>query len=253
MKLKTKHLFAVAFAGALALITHNVSAQWQTVDNYQYAAGQAAANQGLTVTPNGTLFAAGFGNNNDPDYTGHALIMASTDGGKTWSAPVDDFSYATGDSSYYNAVASDSVGNLYGAGGIDDGITYNPSAWFVRGSGDGGVSWSTLDFISDEYEYAFANSIAADGAGNIYVAGIVGDSWVVRKGTAGKNFSTVEAFRTTGWDTGALAIFVHPTAGIFAAGVGPISTKSGKTVSTVVYYGWVVRRSTDGGATLVHG
>ena len=76
---------------AIALLAQSTPAQtWQTVDDFQYSAGMSAGNYGLAVALNGTLFAGGFG----LDSSGvHGLVMASTDGGNTWSNPLDDFMY----------------------------------------------------------------------------------------------------------------------------------------------------------------
>src|SRR5437879_1249779 len=52
----------LAMAAALALFIHTTSAQtWQTVDDFQYIAGQDSSNWGLIVAPNGVLYAAGVG------------------------------------------------------------------------------------------------------------------------------------------------------------------------------------------------
>src|SRR5262249_54487207 len=111
-----------------------------------------------------------------------------------------------------------------------------------RRSADGGLTWNTVDFVPGA-----ANKIVTDTAGNVYVAGAVGaNSWAIRKGIGGTNFATVDSFAAGPY--GAQAIFVHPSAGIFAAGNAPISTNVSKS-GTSVYYGWVVRRSTNGGAT----
>jgi hypothetical protein len=247
MKLKIKHLFCAGLAGALALITHNASAQWQTVDNYQYAAGQSAGNYGLAVAPNGIVFAAG--DAIGPDGFDHALVRASADGGKTWLAPLDDFTGGPGNDAYYNAVACDAAGNIYAAGIYYDDAGLGPNHWVVRRSTDGGATWSTVDdYVSAPDAWATEpNAIAADAAGNVYVVGYYNDDsangygWIVRKGIGGSNFATVGTL-PSGWP-GATSIFVHPTAGIFVAGQSYIFV-NGHGVSA-----WIVRRSQDGGAT----
>lgn len=217
---------------------------WQTVDDFQYIAGQDSGNAGLVVAPNGTLFAAGWGF--DPTLS-HGLVMASADGGLTWSGPLDDFTNGGAFYASYNGVGCDAAGSIYAAGYYSgDG----PNHWLLRRSTDGGATWATVDDYFDGGWETAANAVAADAAGNVYVAGystagsIATPHWLIRKGVGGTNFTTVDSIPCA-WSVGAAAIRVHPTAGVFAAGVGPISTnKTGQ-----VTYGWVVRRSTDAGAT----
>src|SRR6266581_3744701 len=85
-------LLPLALCAFVALPTHASLAQnWQTVDDFQFVAGQTAANVGLAVTPSGVLFGSGYGF--DAAGVGHGLVMASGDGGSSWSAPLDDFTY----------------------------------------------------------------------------------------------------------------------------------------------------------------
>ena len=253
-----EHSARLLAAAGLVFVTQLATAQtWQTVDDFQYVAGQDANNTGLTVAPNGTLFACGWGA--DAATNSHALVMASTDGGTTWSAPLDDFSLPSVPTwgghipgPGYTAIASDLAGNLYGAGVIV-AVTNGSAGWFVRRSADGGATWNTVDLQSVGPRDTAANAIAADNAGNVYAVGAIANNWVVRKGIGGTNFATVDNFFAGGSGlSGAQAVLVHPTAGIFVGGSAPIFTnviKSGKTTSTLTYYGWVVRRSTDNGAT----
>ena len=73
---------------AISLLGASPFAQsWQTVDDFQYVAGQPAENFGLVAAPSGVLFASGFGF--DASGTSHGLVMASADSGNTWSAPIN--------------------------------------------------------------------------------------------------------------------------------------------------------------------
>ena len=120
----------LVLAAALAIFTHTAFAQtWQTVNDFQYLAGQSAANTALARMTNGTLLAAGYGY--DTARFSHALVMSSADGGVTWSAPVDDFTGSTsGDDPWYSAVGSDSAGNLYAAGIYTDQSHHRHAAVF---------------------------------------------------------------------------------------------------------------------------
>ena len=236
-------------AAALALTTCTTSAQtWQTVDDFQYAAGKTAENAALTVLPNGALLAAGDGS--DAAGVGHALVMSSTDGGLTWGSALDDFTGpVAGDDPYYLAVGSDPAGNLYAAGSYSDVNDPNATAhWLVRRSADAGLTWSTVDDVAP-YSGSWpdeVHAIAADAAGNVYLAGYMdmgsGSAWVVRKGAGGTNFTTVDSLPSSGF-IGGSGICVHPTAGILVAGQADIVLKG------VSVRAWIVRRSTNAGAT----
>jgi hypothetical protein len=237
----------LAVVGALALLAAPAYAQtWQTVDNYQYQ-GQGAGANALAVSPRGTIFAAGTGDGTDGLV--HGLITASADDGNTWSAPLDDFTYGGGYNAYYNAIASDPFDNVYGAGWCWNNTAYVPNHWFVRRGTDPGTTWATVDDFQDGgiYENSpMANGVAADQAGNVYVAGssaVYG--WIVRKGIGGLNFATVDSLA----GSSANAVFVHPTAGVFVAGGGVLGTSTTKSGTVSNISGWLVRRSTNAGAT----
>src|SRR5438093_13476270 len=123
-----------------------------------------------------------------------------------------------------------------------------PNHWIVRRTSDGGLTWTTVDDYAPGGILTQPNGIAVDAAGNVYVAGAADFAnpyydthWVIRKGIGGTNFSSVDSFPTS---SSANAVYAHPIAGIFAAGNGPIATNKFGAVAN----GWVVRRSTDGGA-----
>jgi len=220
------------------------------VDDFQYVAGQAAVNYGLAVAPNGTLFASGYGD----DSTGlaHGLVMASTDGGNTWSAPLDDYIFAPGYATLYDGgMVADATGNLYLAGETYDVVGSSvANHWVVRRSTNNGVTWSLVDDFAPGGILTQPFSLTSNSAGNMYVAGIAdfgngaGQVWTVRKGIGGTSFSTVDSFSVTGASE-ADGIYAHPTAGIFAVGSATIPGTKGYFHTTA----WIVRRSTNGGAT----
>ncbi len=240
--MKTKHLLSVGLAGTLALITQTNFAQtWQMVDDFQYVAGQAAVNFGLAVAPSGALFASGFAY--DASGVGHGLVMASADAGNTWSAPLDDFVYPGSTTRYDGGIVSDSAGNLYVAGRYYGGTASTDK--IVRRSADGGATWTTVDDFQSNNYYEFplaAGGITADAGGNVYVTEPF-SAWVVRKGAGGTNFTTVDSLSTGGGITGVEGVFAHPTAGVFSVGSAYVVVKNRSTVA------WLVRRSTNGGAT----
>jgi hypothetical protein len=226
-------LFTVS--GFLASVA---SAQtWQTVDDFQYLAGAAAENFGLAVAPSGIVYACGWAADG---MTRHGLVMATTDGGDTWSAPLDDFVYSGLATMDDGGITADSVGDLYVAGHYYG----SPQHQFVRRSTDGGCSWQTVDDVVVGTSSSFpsgARGITADTSGNVYVAGRAYNTWSIRKGTGGTSYATVDTFQPG--SSQAWAVFAHPTAGTFAVGYGTLVSKNSSSAA------WVVRRSLDGGAT----
>src|SRR5439155_6671446 len=96
-----------------------------------------------------------------------------------------------GDNPWYTAVGSDPAGNLCAAGTYYDANDPNdPNGtdhWFVRRSSNGGVAWSTVDDVAPFSGSWFnqANAVAADAAGDVYVAGYLNTTsttgaWIVR-------------------------------------------------------------------------
>ena len=247
-------LLPIVLTAALALASLSTFAQtWQTVDDFQYVAGGASLNYGLTVGPNGALFASGYAGDSAGLY--HGLVLASIDSGITWSAPLDDYLYGPDwDTLYDGGMVADAAGNLYVAG-----ETYyvgsNPNGdwanhWIVRRSTNGGSSWSLVDDFAPGSPETQSFGLATDAAGNVYVAGVanhvgVNDLvWTVRKGVGGASFTTAETFSVNG-SSQANGIYAHPTAGIFAVGSAYIpGTKGYKSTEA-----WIVRRSLNGGAT----
>jgi hypothetical protein len=242
-------LLPVTIWAAHVLLRPNALAQtWQMADDFQYASGKAAGNYGLCVAPSGTLFAAGYGL--DASGISHALVMASSDTGQTWSDPLDDFTYPGISATRYDGgIVADAAGNLYATGRAYLNHTA-ASRWFVRRSSDNGLTWTTVDDFSLGGARNEPHAIAADAAGNIYIAGLASTStasygiyeWVVRKGINGTAWSTVDDFGPN-TSSEAFGVLAHPTAGVFVAGSSIIT--SGKST----FSAWTVRSSLDGGAT----
>jgi hypothetical protein len=174
--MKTSLSARFALLGGVALLTNTASAQtWQTVDDYQYIAGESSENQGLTVAPNGVLFAAGL-----DTWWGIGLVMASSDNGATWSAPLDVFDFGGG-------IVSDSAGTLYAAyTGYPTSDSGMDMHWLVRKSSDGGASWATVeDYDPPGNRGTQVKGITADAAGNVYVASYGGSYQQQGCGTPG--------------------------------------------------------------------
>ena len=109
--------------------------------------------------------------------------------------------------------------------------------WVVRRSLNGGAAWSTVDTLDSGN--AGASGMGADASGNIYVVGLTtrvdGSSrkWVVRKGTGGSRWATVDSVAGLGSPTGFAA---DSHGNLFVVGIG------GNSLGPV----WLVRENPGG-------
>jgi hypothetical protein len=235
--------------GLEALEQRTPMSGWTTVDDYRYIGSPGTGPyspgggaQALAVDSGGQIYAGGYGRDTD---NFHLLVKRSSDGGTSWSAPLDDHQAGFAQMS---DMAVSSTGALFTAG-LEGTLTNHQlnDHWLVRRSVDGGTTWSTVDQFSLGGAQAGASGIASDAAGNLYAvgfacpAGTTAGNWVVRRSQdGGTTWSTVDSFAADG---GANGVFVHPTAGIFVAGTTRTGGKKGDINR------WVIRRSTNGGTT----
>ena len=208
-----------------------------------------ASNWGLAAFPSGAVYTVG--NNWPTEGSSHQLVLSSSDSGISWPV-LDDFAPPGRYADFFGAfdlgggITSDQAGNLYVSGlSYPDEFADAYAHWYIRRSTDGGATWTTVDDFVKSPVDANADDIgiAADAAGNVYVSGCdfyqSGSLWTVRKGVGGTSFSTVDTVP----NSRPTDVFVHPTAGVFVAGMTTITIKNQTSNA------WLVRRSTDGGAT----
>jgi hypothetical protein len=143
-------------------------------------------------------------------------------------------------------------------------------SWVVRKSKDAGASWETADEfhlpgLAVKYTTSMARSVSVDPvSGAVYVAGAAeyyddkskfANYWIVRKSDdRGGSWRTVDLVETKNaqnplvmhQEGGAHAVQTAPDGTVYVAGSLVAPFEGGKRVDH-----WIVRRSTDGGATWI--
>jgi hypothetical protein len=220
---------------------------WNTVDSL--SSGQVGNEAtGLLVTPSGAVYAVGVSAKS-------WLVRRSLDGGATWQT-VDAYTPpvvkvkggTTGGSAQAYAAAVDGAGNVY-VTGIDN--SGGSARWLVRKSTNGGASFTILSGSAYRLStYAsYARAIACDALGGVYVAGYspdaanVSHSVIRRSKDGGATWSTVDDYQyAPGKGSTVSGLIVRP-------GNGQVLAALSCTDSTGTNKHWVVRGSSDGGAT----
>ena len=188
----------------LTIRSKDAGVTWETLDEYVHPLYYPSLPRDIAVDANGSIYmvtlakegTAGTGNSRWLIRKGLA-----TPGGMTWSM-AGDFLYPDGYESDHGHEADGATGvacvgsNVFVVGG--GGMT-----WTVRKSSNGGSTWQVVDtfrYFKNGISGAF--DVAADSAGNVYVAGFsykLGSQLFVRKGTSGgTRWSTVDQFNLPG-------------------------------------------------------
>lgn len=223
----------------------NGGASWSVVDDYQLSAGKASYGGAIVISASGTLYTSGSAT--DASDLRHWIVRRSTDGGTSWST-LDDYQLSSSHNALGGAVyLAPLSGHLFVVGNANDASDL--THWIVRRSTDGGTSWSTVDdFQLSSTWHSAGRSIVEDRFGNLYAAGYGYDAqlkgrWIVRKSTnGGTTWSTVDNFvKVAGFDATAAAITTDFAGNIYVA--GSVKEALGGP------WGWVVRKSTNGGTT----
>lgn len=211
---------------------------FQPVYMSDYATGRPLGSVYLAVTAAGRILMSSWVS--DATAIEHWLVRRSLNAGTSFSA-VDDFQYVMNKYSASYGVAEWN-GALFVAG---YGFEQNDTRHFlVRRSQNGGDTWATVDdtvfpggtraegrFISGGSTALLAVGFGNDGTGH---------HWLVRRSTDGASFSQVDDFRLApGKDAG-------PN---WAVSSGRSHYVIGNAVDAANLSHWIVRRSTDDGAT----
>ena len=237
----TSILMAVAMLGQAKLQAQS----WQTVLDFQLAAGASSAGLGIATDSAGNVFSGGYG---DIGGVYHGLVLKTDTTESNWFLSDATNPSPGQDNSLVFGVGVDPIGNVFSTGWLQPPCAKKSCPgqyWYVRKSANAGGTWSTVDlFQYAPGQSAYAYGVASDNAGNVFVAGLANDAkrvghWVVRKSpNAGASWTVVD---DVPWGTPSqftVMTFV-PGAGLFVVGSAYSNSLNA----------WVVRRSLDGGST----
>ncbi len=207
----------------------------------------------LTAAPDGALFAVG---NRSAAVSGRAFLWQSLDHGTTWTE-INPWAGQTGTFMCLDVAAGNSS-SIYLCGYLLGG-----GKWIVR-KGDraaGGITWTTVDnFPGNQADSICVRPALTPGQPDeVLTIGNVSGLWTVRRSiNGGATWATVDSY-STGMQTGYSGVAAGLNADIYA--VGRIATTTYVTNQTVIKnkvvttvtattgYGWLVRKSTNSGAS----
>lgn len=171
-------LFVAAGIGTLHAQT------WQTVDDFQHAAGFAAAGSAIATDASGTALYAVGGANTDPNGNQRlAIVTRGLAEGTDWSTlpqPAEPV-YAW---EHYRAITVDASGRLLAGG--NGHWTSGSDTWLIRESTNGGLTWTTTDTLPGDNASGCSDVAIHPVTGDTYASGSSGTiGGLVRKRTAG--------------------------------------------------------------------
>jgi hypothetical protein len=200
----------------------------------------------LAVAPDGALFASG---NRTATVSGRAVVWQSLDHGATWSQ-----------SDPWAGQTTQFLCTDVGAG--NSGIVYlcgsASGRWLLR-KGErtvAGLVWSTIDNIAGSPNSLFVRPGLPSQPDDILVSGSAASPWTVRRSSdSGATWVTVDNYSVSG----PTAVTIAPDSSLYAAGhISKTITvtnqvvrgkKVVETTSTATEYGWLIRKSSNGGAS----
>ena len=214
-------------AGGAGTPSCTLADSWQTIGDFQLAAGQHSNPATVVAAPPNRLYAVGIARMGTFQW----VVRRSNDGGATWER-VDGEGMSGGASD----VVVDMAGTVFVVGNTDAGR-------IVRRSTDNGDSWMTVDTIpgGTGNDPCNAGYLAVTPNGNVYVAaGCDSTGVIVRRSTdGGDTWNQVDGFRyTTTAQTRMGTLGVDATQQVYVGGYG---VEPGGSVH------WLVRRGTGTG------
>lgn len=191
----------------------------------------------LAVAPDGALFATG---NRSATVSGRAFLWQSLDHGVTWT--VSDPSVGLATVLLVTDVAAGNTDSLYVCG-------TSSGRWMIRKGQRtaSGITWSTVD--NPTLSGPASIFVRPGGAGQPDEVLACGGGWTVRRSfDGGATWATLNSPGGTYTSQNASGVTVGADGSIYVTGRTSKTVGSKKTGYTTEY-GWLTRRSTNGGTT----
>jgi hypothetical protein len=213
-------------AGSAGAPPCTLAGSWQTIDDFQLAAGQHSNPATVVAAPPNRLYAVGIARMGTFQW----LVRRSNDGGANWETVDGGMSGGASDA------VVDTAGTVFVVGNTEAGR-------IVRRSTNNGDSWMTVDTIPVSTPTDPCNSgyLAVTPNGNVYVAaGCDSTGVIVRRSIdGGDTWNPVDTFRyTTTTPTRMGTLGVDASGQVYVGGYG---VQAGGSIH------WLVRRGTGTG------
>jgi hypothetical protein len=210
-------------------------ATWQTVGSI---AGYAVD---LTVATDGALFASG---NRTVTVSGRAVMWQSLDSGATWTQ-LDPWAGQSGTFLCLDIASGNSAVYLCGSA---TGL----GSWIVRKGvrSAGGIAWSTADSFPGKQAAAMCVRRGTTGQPDEVL--VSGSGLVRRSLDSGTTWTSIDNVGGTGLAAGqnnSIFTTTHTSKSVNVTNWVVVHKKLTAVVTTTTEWGWLVRRSTDGGAS----
>lgn len=247
-ELSASEVFAAGYAEDAATDKHWIvrkfnGTAWAISDDFVLEGNLSSAANAIESDLSNTIYAVGYGA--DSTSASKWLVRKSSDSGVTWST-VENYNYNSSHIAEAKAVSVVSSSSALVGGFVQK--TDNSNYWTIRGTFDGGVSWSEMDsFQHTNAKDAQVNALVKDSLGVFYAGGFAEDGsgvkhWIVKKSTdGGVNWSVVDNFLLDGpYNTELQALTTDALNNVYASGYG--SNSSGEKF-------WILKKSANGGAS----
>lgn len=217
---------------------------WNLADNFSLDPGFTSEAKSIAFDLTGNIYVVGTAI--DKNSVSHWLIRKSIDSGATWSTLLD-YQWESGYMTFGKGIFISTADKIYSVGSAVNSLSGGYQKWLTLQLNTDGSGLNVIDnYDLGVSTTSIAESVTTDLANNIYVAGngagASGSKWVVRKSAdGGATWSVVDFYQpNTFFPFFAKKIKADSLGNIYTVGFGFFGTS---------YASWVVKKSSDYGAT----